>query len=79
MTVMSERTGRNLHREVVFDFVKYIMLIAASFIVATRIYFVSFLGALLFVDMFTRRFAMPVKTSYALIILIGALIFVTLT
>jgi hypothetical protein len=76
---MSEKKGINLHKEVILDFIKYIMLIAASFIIATRIYYVSFLGALLFIDMFTRRFAMKVKLSYAATIFITAIIFVNVT
>ncbi len=75
MTVMSN----NLHKEVVLDFIKYIILIAASFIVATRIYYVSFIGALFFIDMFTRRFAIKVKLLHATIVFVTSLIFVNLT
>ena len=79
MTVMSDKKNNHVHKEVVVDFIKYIMLIAASFIIGTRIYYVAFLGALLFIDMFTRRFAMQVKLSYAAIIFITAIIIVNLT
>ena len=76
---MSDKKSNNLHKEVVVDFIKYIMLIAASFIIATRIYYVAFLGALLFIDMFTRRFAMQVKLLHAVVIFVTAIIFVILT
>lgn len=76
---MSDKKSNNLHKEVVLDFIKYTMLIAASFIMATRIYYVAFLGALLFVDMFTRRFAMKVKLPHAVIIFVAAIIFVIVT
>lgn len=79
MTVMSDRKSNDLHKKVVLDFIKYSILIAASFVAATRIYYVSFLGALLFIDMFTRRFAVKVKLLHAAIVFVTALVFVNLT
>ncbi len=79
MTVMSDKKNNKLHKKVVLDFIKYIILIAASFVAATKIYYVSFLGALLFIDMFTRRFALKVKLLHAAIVFVTALIFVNLT
>ncbi len=76
---MSDKKSNHLHKKVVLDFIKYIILIAASFVAATRLYYVSFLGALLFVDMFTRRFAMKVKLLHAAIVFVTALVFVNLT
>lgn len=79
MTVMSDKKSNYLHKKVVLDFIKYSILIAASFVAATRLYYVSFLGALLFVDMFTRRFAVKVKLLHAAIVFVTALVFVNLT
>jgi hypothetical protein len=76
---MSDEKKNHFHRDVVIDFIKYSILIAASFITATRIYYVSFIGTLLFVDMFTRRFAVKVKLLHAAIVFVTALIFVNVT
>ena len=80
---MVDETGKKksdlLAVVVIIDFFKYAMLIAAAFIVGMRIYYVSFLGALLFVDMFTRRFAVSIKPLYAFFALLGSIVFLMLT